>query len=302
MAAFLPDYHVRSISLPTRSHPSTAKVEEQLNKLKAYQSEAYSSSSQAEKICSDLSGLVDLYSYIEDLLNLPLTRQALANYQNEKWVNELLDGSVRYLDICSKTRDTVLLMKESVGGLQSALRRSKGGELNIDGDVAGYSSCRKKTKKEAAKSLSSLKQMENRLGTSIILDLDLHLSAVVRVLREASLITTSTIQQLLLFLSAPVMKPKPTKWSTLVSRLVQRGVVACEDHGRKMNALESVDVALCNLLGQNPVNDTEAEKIQSVQNRLEAMDESIEGIENGLGSLFRRLIQTRVSLLNILSQ
>ena len=299
MAAFLPNYHVRSVSLPTRSHPSTVKVEEQLNKFKACEGED-SSSSQAEKICRGLTGLVELYSSIEDLLNLPLTQQALAHQQKEKWVNELVDGSVRYLDLCSETRDTVLLMKESVSELQSAIRRGKGGEFMIEGDVAGYNSSRKKTKKESAKSISSLRQMENRLGASLILDLDQHLSAVVRVLREASLIINSIFQQLLLFLSSPVMKPKPTKWP-LVSKLVKKGVVMYEDQGKKMNELERVEVALSNLLVQNPGKDSEAEKIQSTQNRLEDLEKSIEGIENGLGCLFRRLIQTRVSLLNILS-
>ena len=301
MAAFLPRadsrYHVRSSSLPTRSHPSTVKVEEQLNKLKACEA---SSSSQAEKICRGLFGLVELYRCVEELLNLPLTQQALAQYQHEKWVNELLDGSVKYLDICSKASDTVLLMKESVRELQSALRRRKGGEFSIEGNVAGYTCCRKKMKKEVAKSLSSLKQMENKSGTSPILDLDQHLSAVVRVLREASLITTSIFQQLLLFLSAPVLKPKPTKWS-LVSRLAHKGVIVCEAQGKKINELESVDIAVSNLLVQNPSKDPEAEKIQSAHKRLEALDMSIEGLENGLGCLFRRLIQTRVSLLNILS-
>lgn len=43
-----------------------------------------------------------------------------------------LDGYVRYLDLCSKARDAVSLMKEDVRQLQSALRRSKGGKLSIE--------------------------------------------------------------------------------------------------------------------------------------------------------------------------
>ncbi|KAJ0098127.1 hypothetical protein Patl1_29216 [Pistacia atlantica] len=55
-------YNVRSISLPTRSHPTTLRVEEELNKLTSR--EMYSSSSKAEKIWSGLSGLGELYKCI----------------------------------------------------------------------------------------------------------------------------------------------------------------------------------------------------------------------------------------------
>lgn len=302
MAAFLPKvdsrYHLRSISLPARSHPSTVKVEEELSKLKACKA---SSSTQTEKICGGLSGLVELYRCVEDLLNMPLTQQALAQNQHEKWVNELLDGSVRYLDICSKTRDYMLLMKERVSELQSALRRRKGAEFSIESNLAGYICCRKKMKKEAAKSLSSLKQMENKLGAAPCRDLDQHLSAVVRVLREAILVTAFIFEQLLMFLCATVLKPKPTKWS-LVSKLMHKGVVACEDQGKKTNELEGVDIAVNTLMVRNPIKSTEADNIQSALKSLESLDSSIERLDNGLGCLFRPLIQTRVSLLNIFSR
>src|ERR1044072_1283909 len=104
MATFSPKsssrYGVRSISLPTRSHPSTARVEEELNKLKS----CTSSSSRVETICYGLSGLVELYKCIEDLLKLPLTQQALSQHKNDKWLNELLDSPVRFLDQLGKTR------------------------------------------------------------------------------------------------------------------------------------------------------------------------------------------------------
>ncbi|KAK9265529.1 hypothetical protein L1049_001774 [Liquidambar formosana] len=301
MAGFLTKpnkrYDVRSISMPTRSHPSTLRVEEELNKLKSWEA---SSSSKAETICTRLSGLGVLYRCIEDLLKLPLTQQLLAQNQHEKWVNEFLDGLVRYLDICSKARDAVLLMKENVGELQSALRRRKGGELSIESTVNAYICSRKNMKKEITKSLAALKQMDNKIGASPPLNLDHHLSAVTRVLREASLITISIFQSLLLLLSVPVLNPKPTKWS-LVAKLVHKGLLACESRQEDMNEVGSVDFALSSLLMQNSGKFFEAEKIQSAHERLEALNCSIDSLENGLECLFRHLIHTRVSLLNILS-
>ncbi|KAJ7953200.1 DUF241 domain protein [Quillaja saponaria] len=291
-------YKIRSISLPTRSHPSTHKIEEELNKLRAW--EASSSSLKVETICSGLSGLGELYKCIEDLLKLPLTQQALSQHQHEKWVIELFDGPVRYVDICGNTRDAILLMKSSMQELQSALRRRNVADLDIESNVTTYICFRRKMKKESTKSLLALKQMDSVTGSPPPLDLANHLSAVIRVLREASLITSSIFYSLLLFLSAALSKPKPNRWS-FVSKLMQKGALLSNNQEEKTNELERVDAILSNLLLKNSSKDVEAEKIQSAQKRLESLDAGIEGLENGLECLFRHLINARVSFLNILS-
>jgi hypothetical protein len=297
-AAFSPN--VRSISLPPRSHPTTVRVEEELNKLKSWESSS-SSSSKAETICVGLSLLSELYRRIEDLLNLPLTQQALSQDQHQKWVNELLEGSLRYLDACGNTRDSVLSMQETIRELQSALRRRKVGDSSVESVVSAYICSRRKMKKETAKSLASLKPMDGKFGDSgLMLDLDDHLLAVVRVLRETSLITISIFHALLLFLSMPVLKPKASRWS-LVSKLVQKGALARKEKQENVDELEGVDMALGNLLMQSSSRDVEGQKIQSAQIRLDALDVSMEGLVKGLECLFRRLIQTRVFLLNIMS-
>ncbi|KAJ6398238.1 hypothetical protein OIU77_019110 [Salix suchowensis] len=124
-----------------------------------------------------------------------MTQQALLQHQNEKLVDDMLDGLMRYLDICGKTRDAALLMNESIRELQSALRRSKaGGELSIQSNVNAYVCARKKMKKEVAKSLASLKKADNIFEGSLLLNPSDHLlSAIVRVLSEASLITVSIL-------------------------------------------------------------------------------------------------------------
>ncbi|KAG6775628.1 hypothetical protein POTOM_019106 [Populus tomentosa] len=300
MAAFspksTPPYNVRSVSFPARSHPSVAELEQELNKISSWQ---VPTSLKVETVLGRLPSLGEIYRCVEDLLNLPMTQQALLQHRNEKLMNDMLDDLMRYLDVCGKTRDAAVLMKESIQYIQSSLRRSKaGGELSIESNVNAYFCARKKMKKEVAKSLASLKQADNIFGDSPLLNASDHLlSAIVRVLREASLVTVSIFRSLLLLLSVPMLKPRPSKWY-----LVHKGVVTCEGQQENLNELESVDAALASLVVPNSGKDFEARDIHSVQKRLGILDTSIEEIENELDSLFMHLIHARVSLLNILSQ
>ncbi|KAJ7944084.1 DUF241 domain protein [Quillaja saponaria] len=150
-------YQVRSISLPSRSHPSTLRVEEELNKLRTLEA---TSTSTSGSICNGLSGLEELYTSLDDLINVTSTQQIVSCHQQEKCVEELLDVSVRILDICGITKDNLLQIREHVQALQSALRRRKG-DSSIGSKVAEYMSFRKKMKKIYKKLITDLKQMEN---------------------------------------------------------------------------------------------------------------------------------------------
>ncbi|KAL5754348.1 hypothetical protein ACOSP7_022568 [Xanthoceras sorbifolium] len=342
-------YNVRSISLPAaRSHPTTLKLEQELNKLESYweisSSPLLSSSTKAEKILSAVTGLGELYKCIGDLLALPLTQQVLAHqhYRHEDWVNQqLLDGLLRYLDVCGNTRDAILSMKESVRELESAFRRSKctGVELSIEGNVTAYISSRKRMKKEIVNiiknNLAPLKEIKDLVICSDS-DQNNHLSSVIKMLRRSSLITTWIFQSLLSFLSATTTTTPPmsssssssssssnTKWS-LISKLFHYKKVESggNSHLLEENEIEIVDIALSELLllhhhqqRQQPSSklagsaslQEEEEADQKISNesainvKLEALDGTIGGFEDALESLFRRLIHARVSLLNIIS-
>nr|XP_016480128.1 PREDICTED: uncharacterized protein LOC107801334 [Nicotiana tabacum] len=91
------------------SHSSTLRVEEELNKLKTLETAVAPT---AETICNSLLGLKELYKYINDL-NLHLTFQALSHCKHEKLVEDLLDKSVRLLDVCYTTKEPVSQCKEN---------------------------------------------------------------------------------------------------------------------------------------------------------------------------------------------
>lgn len=87
--------HLRSISLPSRSHPTTLRIEEQLSKLKALEN---SSPSTSKSICHGLQGLDDLYACMDELLHMASTKQVLSSHQNREWVDELVEGFIKLLD------------------------------------------------------------------------------------------------------------------------------------------------------------------------------------------------------------
>ncbi|XP_050377264.1 uncharacterized protein LOC126794556 [Argentina anserina] len=284
-------YHVRSISFPSRSHPTTVRVEEELSRLQSW--ESTSSASTSDSICTGLSGLEELYDCVDDLLLMASIQQLLSQHQQEKCMDELLDGSVKLLDVCGITRDFMLQVKEHVSALQSALRRRKG-DSSIETSIANYTSFSKKMRKDAKKLISQLKQANNKI-VSKPLEQDQHLAAVIRVLRQVCAKNMSIFQSLLVFLAYPVSKS--SKWS-LVSKLMHKGVVACESQadisGHELDGVNSALSSLCKSAG--------VENIQFAQKKLDALEVCIEGLENGLESVFKRLIKTRATLLNIISQ
>lgn len=257
---------VRSASFPSTLHPSACKIEEGLNKIRTWEAEG-SSVVTADTICDGLCRLGELYKYTDEFLNLPLTQQALSHHKNDECVNELMDKSVRLLDICGDTRDVMSQIKVHARDLQSALRRKKG-DLSTD-----FTAFRKAINKDSKKIIAALKQVDNKISGLEIFDQDQHLAAVIRSLKEVTAASIIVFQTVLLFLSTPILKPKATKWLQ-VSRLMHKGVIASEDQ-------------------QHDVNEVE---------RVHALESDVEGIENGLECMFRHFIRTRASLLNIVSQ
>ncbi|KAH1158695.1 hypothetical protein GYH30_030754 [Glycine max] len=76
--------------------PLVSQLEEQLQRLRC--SEATSSLS-SSSVCHKLNDTLDLHDYTDKLLQLPIEQQVLAQECNDKCVDDLLEGSLRLLDI-----------------------------------------------------------------------------------------------------------------------------------------------------------------------------------------------------------
>ncbi|XP_019177197.1 PREDICTED: uncharacterized protein LOC109172497 [Ipomoea nil] len=284
-------YHGRSISLPSRLYPTPENIEAELDKLRTWETTS-SSPPSSKSIRAGLLMLAELYESLQELVQSPSTQRALLQ-QNRAIVEEALEGSLVFLDFCGNIQGVIRMVKDKVKELQSALRR-KGGDSSIEGDITDFLSFIKRVKKEATKSLRRLKQMENR--PPVFHEIDVYSSMVIRVMREVSAITISALRPVLAFLSCPSVKNNKSSGWSLISRLVlnKSAVPSSEMVGGNLG---SVDATIASLQGIIKINGD----LQMARKRLQNFDAEIEGLETGLDCLYRHLIQSRVSLLNILT-
>ena len=105
----------------------------------------YSRNSLAFKICMT----------VDNLLLLPC-KQDLAKEQHQKWFNELLDGSLRLLDVCEFARDALLQTKECTREFQSTLCRRHGSKMELTREIEKYLASRKVVKRATQKALKSM--------------------------------------------------------------------------------------------------------------------------------------------------
>ncbi|XP_062104092.1 uncharacterized protein LOC133815252 [Humulus lupulus] len=279
-------HHVRSNSLHSKQHPLIPEYDKQLCRLRS--SEAATSSSTV--VCK-LNGLQNLHDCVDNLICLPLNQQGLCREQNRKCLDEILDGSLRLLDVCDTAKDVLLQAKEATQELQSVMRRRYSGETELTCEIKNFLASRKVMKKALRKA------MENRCNFSP-LNKDQETVKIVSVLRDVESITLAIFQSLISFISGRNLQSKSNKWS-FVSKMMNSKRVSCEEV-IELNKFASVDAALSIFIGQKlKKSDNKLEEI--VQNDLKALELCIQDLEGEVESLYRRLIKTRVSLLNTLN-
>ncbi|XP_052625731.1 uncharacterized protein LOC128125852 [Lactuca sativa] len=285
--------HFRSISLPSRlTHPSCTKTEKKINELRASGKLVGS----FENIQSSLVGLAELHVFVNEFVQAPKTQQALSHHQNETLVEAALEWSIGFLDTCSTLIDMIMLMKENVNALQMALRR-KGSDSTVASKIAAYLCFRKMAKKVVTKSLRTLKHLEKKICSFLFVDIDHHVSLVSKVLKETNALTISLFRSILIIVST---KPKRDNGVQLIAKLLSKRTSTHKHDQLVLTEVETIELTLT-LLHKNVRNgETKDVDVEVTLRRLQILDVGLEGLKVGLDHLFRRLIHSRVSLLNIL--
>ncbi|KAK8582583.1 hypothetical protein V6N13_069357 [Hibiscus sabdariffa] len=195
-------YHTRSNSFPSRSHPLTSEVDEHLSRLASSESASTSSS-----LNQKLGRLQDLHECTEKLLQLPLIPQILSQEHQRENVDELLNVSLRLLDVCTIAKDALL---------QNA------------------------AKKAILKALKSWKHKEITQTTA-----SNETGSMVSILREVQAVTLGVLQSLLSFTFGAKKESQARRWS-FVSKLLHTKKVSSEGE-RQINEMENAEASLLSL-------------------------------------------------------
>ncbi|KAL8059350.1 hypothetical protein ABFX02_03G081100 [Erythranthe guttata] len=259
--------HSRSNSFPSQSHPAIESVEDHLCRLRA--------DSESTSVCSNLANLRNLHERIDDLIQMPSVQQTLSQ---GNWINELLEGSLKLVDLCALSREIVCLTKESVQDLESSIRRNKA-EAATSADVSAYVASRKKITKMVNKSIKNLKSFNHKSTSD---------NGLWTMMKEAESHDLSVLKSVLILLSGENEKSSKTSWSLLSKFTAQNSRVYSESGTEDLSSL-------------NIQKSTKNMDSKSMLKQLKSSEMTIQELEEGLEALFRSLVKTRVSLLNVLS-
>ncbi|KAL2346113.1 hypothetical protein Fmac_000113 [Flemingia macrophylla] len=265
-----PKSHGRSNSLPSRPHPLILKCNEHLDSLRA-SSETSSSSSLRHKV----GNLQDLIECVEKLVQLPLTQDVLVHEHHENWVDELLDGSLKLLDVCTAAKDALLHTKECTRELQSMIRR-RSGEVELAAEVKKFLTSRKVVKKAISKALTNLNGTSKNDNIPSTINKSNQTVALISILKEVEVATLSIFQSLLQFISGSTQS-NSNRWLS-ISKLIQPKRVACSLAADE-SEFSLVDVALQSFV---LTKTCKFEDINNLQNHLEKMESCIQDFEEGL--------------------
>ena len=262
--------HSRSISLPSRPHPSAEDVQEHLCRLRS------SDETSTSTLCNKLSGLKDLYECVDDFLQLPMRHSSDSE--------EALGASIRLLDLCNLTKEAFSQMRASVQDLESSLRRR---EADVSSKIGSYLICMKKVNKMVSKSLATFKKSQNKKCNET--------SATVSLLREVEEVSITMFESLFSSVFPAKETSNQNRWS-LVFKSKQSKRVHVEGKVEEMQMdIEAIYKQKINL-------QSDFSRIQGAQKCLMALDKNMQQCEEDLECLYRSLIKTRVSILNVLNQ
>jgi len=252
-------YHVRSVSLPSQSHPLISRLEEQIRALQTW---AASSDGCLASVEAGLSQIELLQSALNEFLNLSETKIALQ--RGTASMEHLLNNLLYLVDLYGSFLSAMVTLKQQIFEAQSAFRRCDSGRL-----LSSLKSQRK-TEKELCGLVSSLRV--SMKPSPVKLESDAMKAEVFWILKEAICsISSATLH------------------------LMNRVVVVSTAASTATASSASNRI----FLFTKKVFKEETEMVS--YQKLEELEEFVKIVESGSDKVFRCLLNSRVSLLNIQS-
>ncbi|KAL3840134.1 hypothetical protein ACJIZ3_024725 [Penstemon smallii] len=137
--------HVRSISLPTLPHPIISHLKDKIAELKTWRLGSESGSRTLTWLCDGLNRLKSIHESLDDLLFLPQSRESLRCGKYFYLTEKLLEDFLRLVDVYGMFQMLVLRLKSEYSAAQIAVRRKD------DYKIAAHSKNLNKIAKEISK-------------------------------------------------------------------------------------------------------------------------------------------------------
>ncbi|GKU98109.1 hypothetical protein SLEP1_g11155 [Rubroshorea leprosula] len=272
-------HHIRSISLPCRSHPLISQIRDEVSELKTWSLNHENRT--ADWLSDGLNRLKDIHDSLCDLLQLPQTHELLSS--KREFVEKVLEDFLQFVDVYGIFQSSVLALKEAQQAAQVAVRRKDESRITL------YLKSRKRIAKEMAKLVSSIKSLARSTipgpaPTSI------SESELVGVIGDVIESTASVSVALFNGISFAIA----SKRSSCLILTKKAKKVKIEEMG--IEEFEQIEEE--RLWGLRKKGD---EEVRMVLTKMQDLERCISSVESESGKVFRSLINTRVSLLNTLT-
>ncbi|KQK16702.1 uncharacterized protein LOC100821790 [Brachypodium distachyon] len=269
-------YHERSVSLPCRPHnPALAHLQAHILGVRAW------AAGPSAAIAAGLELLASLHASLADLLALPEAQAALLPSSSSNG-DRLLDAFLRLADAHGCFQETLLALKRDVAEALAAVRRRDGARL------ASAVRSQRRAGKELARLASLVRPPSSTRMMSPLGGIVGHggSNEFCGVLMEAAAATAAASAALFGAVAA---------MSASVAASASASACSCKRTAALVCLVKTTKTkGKCS--GSSSMGEEEE---AAMAERLEELEECVEEMEAGGEKVFRSLVQTRVSLLNI---
>ncbi|XP_065015458.1 uncharacterized protein LOC135642906 [Musa acuminata AAA Group] len=242
--------HLRSISLPCRSHPTLSHLLDQIRSCPE---------SGPRSPASGLDRIDRLLSALDDLLRLPQTQDALR--RRPAWADRVLDGFLRLADAHGSFRSAVVAVEQHHAESRAAIRRRD--PVRLDSAARSH----RRAEKELIRLATAIKDLARSPPLICSDAAEAEVAGIVADVMAAAAATSTAV-----FLGIAAAS------STVAGSCSKSSWTAWPSRRPSKKGSEEAEMAA-----------------------MEALEERMEGLEEGSGRVFRSLVNIRVSLLNILT-